>query len=140
MLRRYPLEVGFTLIELMIVIAIIGILASIAVPQYGQYTKRAKFSEVISRTAAYKSAVQLCIQDLNKLAGCSSAQKRIPAAITTPSGYVQSLTVTDGLITATATSFLEQRQYILDPSYNATTNSLSWSVSGSCLSAGLCSD
>ena len=56
---------GFTLIELMIVVAIIGILAAIAVPQYQTYTKKAKFTEVVQATQPFKLGVELCYQNNN---------------------------------------------------------------------------
>ncbi|WP_373037030.1 pilin [Vibrio tetraodonis] len=72
-------SLGFTLIELMIVVAIIGILSSFAIPSYQNYTKRAHASEILSTMSAMKMAVGICISTTDLPASCISGQNGIPS-------------------------------------------------------------
>ncbi|MEL4474221.1 pilin [Shewanella algae] len=137
---------GFTLIELMIVVAIIGILAAIALPAYQTYTKKAKFSEVPLAASSIKTAVEACFQGRGDydLANCDTADK-IGADLTGAAAgdYVESVAIaaTTAAITATAVADLDHNgqtnvTYILTPTVTA--GSLTWAQTGTCIAAGLC--
>jgi len=138
---------GFTLIELMIVIAIIGILAAIAVPQYSTYTKRAKFSEVILATTQFKTPAEIAVQTgaATAIADLDAGALGIPDAVASGDAVganVDTVGMTDGVITATSVAALGSDgvtavTYTLTAAIN--NGGVQWTMSGTCLADGICS-
>lgn len=124
---------GFSLIELMVVVAIISLLCLMALPNYRTYTERARFAELITTAQVYETAVALALQtgtDLNTLEAGSHGIPPEPP----PTQNLASLSVHKGIITATSTQAAGAATLILSPNDDGT----EFHISGSCLSLGFC--
>jgi len=127
---RYGAQIngGFTLIELMIVVAIIGILAAIAIPAYQQYVARAQVTEAVTLAGGLKMQVMDIYANEGTLAMMNSGSYGIPPAQSVIGKYTDNVKVSKGIITATlgrdANTKLVNETVVLTPTENG--GSVTW--------------
>lgn len=136
--RKWLSERGFTLIELMIVIAILGILLAIAIPAYQDYTVRARVSEGLNLASSAKLAVSEIRLTTNQWP-TSNAAAGLPTTI--GSSIVQSVQVgANGVITIAFTAIADKitagQTIVLTPTVNASGGSVEWSCNSNRFAAG----
>jgi type IV pilus assembly protein PilA len=129
---------GFSLLELLLVVALIGVLAAYVVPTYQGYMERTRFMEVVQQTQAVRVSQMACFMRTgNDLSQCDSFAK-IGLAVPVTSNNTASVVITanSAEITGTGTAAAGGYTYVLTPQFAS--GELSYTSGGTCTVGGLC--
>lgn len=136
------MQKGFTLIELMIVVAIIGILAAVAIPAYSDYVTKAKFQDITSAVQSIETSVSMCLQEnAGAAASCDTAAElgiTLPTDAEMKYSGAPTLTAATAAVNVTADAVAGGYTYVNTPSVSG--GMVIWTQSGTCEAAKVCAE
>ena len=135
----FRISKAFSLLELLLVVALIGILAAFAVPTYKTYLQKTRFMEVVQHSHAIRVAQSACLLQVgDNISACDTfAELAVPEPSDSANTQAITLTLNTGMITGTGTPAAGSYTFTLTPNINDD-GLLTYTLSGSCLSVGFC--